>query len=78
MAIISADVARQKSQENSSYEAQVARESFNRAIEIESALGETSTQFEKKYFNLDLILTEIQDAGYSVTDQGETYLVDWT
>lgn len=76
--IIDSDVARQESLENASYEVEQLRESFNRGIETASALGSTQTVFEKRYFDLPLIMAEITAAGYIVTDQGTTYLIDWT
>lgn len=78
MTVINAAVARQQALQNSQYETKVATESFEIGVSTAASLGETQTRFEKKYFQLGLIMSEITEAGYVVTDEGSTWLIDWS
>lgn len=78
MTVISAAEATRLSDLNNEVLIRSTRDQFNRGIETTSARGEKSTIFEKRYFQINLILTEITDAGYTVTDNGTYYTVQWT
>jgi hypothetical protein len=77
MSVLSASAARQQALANANYETKVARESFENGVSTAASLGDTQTRFEKQYFQLGLIMSEITAAGYVVTDEGTTWLVDW-
>lgn len=74
MAILSAAAAKEQSDNFSEVR---VRESFNNGVSIATSYGLVETIFEKKYYELDLIMSEITDAGYTVTDQGTSWLVNW-
>lgn len=77
MTVLSAAAAKLQSDNNINTDLKIAREAFEVAIMTAASLGQTHTSFEKKYFQLNLIMSEITAAGYDVTDEGSTWLVDW-